>query len=222
MATILQQIQFGFLKRQILSPKTADFLRWDLAMSATQRHADLFMLDPRMMSFLYAGICSSKDVEPACGVLLKIFENEPRRSINQKNLMVVIRRLIVEGEVSIAVQALKLLVEKNGVKKTLGSKYFMEAMECLATFDTNGIGWPIIKEFEKKEPELCANNTQLQKVKSNYELGELEEKNVADIDLVELAKNEEKPPENGLIQGQDRQKEALKLAPNSKLWAGPA
>jgi len=152
MATFLQKIQFAFVKKQILSRKTDENIRLDLAREFAQMHSDIFMSDPSLLSFLYSSVKKQDTLIGASEVLFELFVRQPKKSIGQKNLMVTIRRIAIGGNNEVAQKAASILIERNDPKTCLGSKYFMEMIDCLASFDEDGTVTRILDDLEAKLP----------------------------------------------------------------------
>lgn len=157
MTTIKQHIEFWAAKSQILNENLKSGIdgRAMFAIDIARDQPEKFMYDAKLMSFLYSSISDPNKYEAVVPVLYALFTSDPQRSIRQKNLMVTIRRLAVDGHREESQEAATILLERNDAKSCLASKHFLEMLVCIASFDIDGTVTKMLNRLEGKEPELC-------------------------------------------------------------------
>jgi|GEM_PF-5643364 len=217
MSTFMQKIQFGFVKKQILNSKTDSNIRWDLARNLARTHCDLFMADPQLLSVMYSNLKDSETLEHSSLILFEIFNQYPKKSIGQKNLMVAVRRIAIDGHNELSQKAVQLLLEKNDLKSCLGSKYFMEVLECIASFDEDGTVTRMLDDLEAKLPVETEHSESFARARANNIESLTKQDLDVEIDLSSLHDDDENANKNESAKSQ----KDLQLAPNDKLWAGP-
>ncbi len=165
--TFLDKMRFLFVKKQILSSKTDQHIKWELARELAHAQSDAFIADPLLVTFVYNGIKNNTTLDSSAGVLFEIFRQLPRKSIGQKNLMLTIRRMAIDGHTELSQQAVAILLERNNSKIVLGSKFFMEVLECIALFDEDGTVTRMLDDLEEKYPIETENSKIFKQARSN-------------------------------------------------------
>ncbi|MFN8015140.1 MAG: hypothetical protein U0R17_00865 [Acidimicrobiia bacterium] len=169
----------------------------------TRDFAESFILDAKLMQMLYDGVSKDKSFEYFIGSVENIYINIPRKSINQKNLMVMLRRIAVDHRRKESQDLAKILLSKNDAKSCLGSKHFMEMLICIASFDEDSTVTRMLDYLEQKEPEICSESEMFKEARASN----IESLMNVDGEVVDLP--------------QEHKKDESEISEISNLWAKP-
>lgn len=213
-----QSIEFWNAKSKILkgSLKGGINRRASLAYYLAIAQPEKFMFDRKLMTFLYQNASDKETFSLIVPILEGLFDVVPKKCISQKNLMVTVRRLAIDGHRKESERLAQILLDKNDARVCLRSVPFMEMLSCIACFDIDGTVAKMLKKLEGKEPELCEKIDLFVEARTNNE----EALDARTGDRVDLVAEEE--IEKAVNSAQVNQDGKLDRASTpKKLWAGP-